>query len=267
MKKRYWLLLLVLIACTPAPAPIIPEPEPVFEAPEIPEPAPIEPEPSVQGNINDYIINEAIHPYSLMSKEAVNDNFAIIPVERYDARYHDGEITVLVHVFKFTTRTELEAVLNSEFYQIIDEGTYYRRGETIALYLNQDNHRTAIWSSGTELIYLETFIPDFVEQAILDAYLKKYPSDMETTQCFDNDGNDRLVKGNTNRVKIGTTTMEWTDVCLKDFAPYKNKQYVSRKGISEEDGLLEGRCQPDRHRPGYIDEYACARTCVDGACT
>jgi hypothetical protein len=267
--KKCWLLLLVLIACAPVQQPVIPEPEPIFEEPEIleQEPAPIKPLPVVTGNINDYIINGAIHPYSLISTGADIDSFGIIPVERYDAMYLDGGINVLVHVFKFTTKPELDVVLNSEFYQIIDEGTYYRRGETIALYLNQDNHRTAIWASGTVLIYIETFIPDFVEQEILDAYLNKYPSDMRTTQCFDNDGKDHYLKGNTNRVKIGTATVEWTDVCLKDFAPYKNKQYTSRKGLSVEDGLLEGRCGPDRRIPGYIDEYACAKTCEDGACT
>ncbi len=266
--KKCWLLLLILIACAPAQQPI-PEPTPLFEEPEIPEqePEPVKPRPVVTGNINDYIISKTIHPYSIVSTGADIDSFGIIPAERYDAMYLDGGINVLVHVFKFTTRQELDVILNSEFYQIIDEGTYYRRGETIALYLNQNNHRTAIWSSGTALIYIETYIPDFVEQEILDAYLYKYPSDMQTTQCLDNDGKDHYYKGSTNRIKLGTTTIEWTDVCLKDFQPYKNKQYASSKGLSVEDGLLEGRCGPDRRMPGYIEEYACARSCENGTCT
>jgi len=261
MKKRYWLLLLFLAACAPVPQ-IIPEPTPVVEVPVIREPAPVR---ILHGNIGDYVIGKAIQPFSLLSTDAIYDNFAIIPVERYDARYQSDSITVLVHVFKFSTREELDVVLNSEFYHIINRGSSYHKGHTVALYLTQDNHRAVIWSSGTELVFVETFA-DYAAQEIVGAYLAEYPSDLEITQCIDSDGDEHFMKGSATRVLIGSTFVEWTDTCLRDFALYRNKQYVSRKGITEEDGLLEGRCEKDSRRPGFIFEYACPRGCADGAC-
>jgi len=259
--KKSWLLLLFLAAC--ATVPIIPEQ--AVEFPVIQKPAQLD-RAILYKNINDYVINKAITPYALVSTDAIFDNFAIIPVERYDVRYQSKHITVLVHVFKFSTRTELDVVLNSEFYNIIDRGTYYHRGHAIALYLSQDDHRIAIWSSGNKLVYVDTFIPDFAAQEIIEAYLNKYPSDLKTAQCLDSDGDNRFSKGATTRVRVDSTTIQWTDVCLRDFELYHNKQYISRKQISEEDGLLEGRCEQDPRRAGYVYEYVCPRGCLDGAC-
>ena len=261
MKKRYWLLLLFLVACAPVPEQIIPKPEPIFEMPVIQKPAPA----ILYGNIDAYVINKAIPPFSLVSVDAIYDNFAIIPVERYDARYQFNRTIVLVHVFKFSIRPELDVVLNSEFYHIINRGASNHMGHNTALYLTEDDHRVVIWSSGTALVYVETFAY-FASLEIVEAYLAKYPSDLETPKCFDSDGDNHFWKGTATRVKTDSTFMQWTDVCLRDFAPYRNKQYVSRKGITEKDGLLEGRCEPDQYRPGFIFEYACPRGCMNGAC-
>ena len=272
MKKRYWLLLLLLVACAP-----LPPPEPIVEVPIIREPAPQpiievplpeEPERdlTLYDNVDDYVINKEIPPFSLLSTDAVRDRFHILPVERYDARYKSESVTTLVHIFKFSSRVELDLVLKSDFYQIIDRGADHHQGHNIALYLNLDDHRVVIWSSGTALIYVETFA-DFAAREIVQAYLVKYPSDLETSRCVDSDADDHLIKGTTTRVQIGSSFMSWTDVCMRDFAPYRNKQYVSIKGVTEEDGLLEGRCSRDLRQPGFISEYPCPRGCEDGKCT
>jgi len=258
VKKRYLLLLLFLAACAPR---IVPEP-PIVELPAIQEP---QVKRILVENIGDYVVNKAIPPFSLVSMDAIYDSFAIIPVERYDARYQSEQLTVLVHVFKFSTRQELDVVLNSEFYHIINRGASNHKGHNVALFLTQDDHRIVIWSSGTMLVYVETFA-DYAEQEVVEAYLVKYASDLETAHCFDSDGSNHFSRGSTTRVRIGSSIVEWTDTCLRDFALYKNGQYVSVKGITEKDGLLEGECEMDSRRPGLISEYPCPRGCIDGAC-
>jgi hypothetical protein len=266
MKKRCLLLLLVLAACAPAPvSEPVSEPEPVVEAPVIAAPvSPIAPVPVLRGNVDNYIIRDIL-PFSLVSAGAELDSFGFIPVERYDAKYaHD--YTVVVHLFRFSSRPELDVVLNSEFYHVIDRGASSYRGNVLAFFLTQDDHRVVVWSSGTVLVYMEAFYPIFTAREVAEAYLKKYPSDMETFKCFDSDGNDHFNQGTASRVLFGFDYVEWIDVCLKDFAPYRNGQYVSRKGLNEKDGLLEGRCERDPGRPGFVDEYACPRGCQDGRC-
>jgi len=259
MKKRY-LLLLLLIACAPVQETI---PAPV-EMPVIQEPVQVRA--ILLEKIDDYLINKAIDEFSMVSSDAIYDSFGIIPVERYDALYKSDDVWVLVHVFKFSTRQELDVVVKSEFYLIVNRGASRYNGHTLALYLTQDDHRSAVWSSGNMLVYVETFLPDFSERRVVDAYLRKYPSDLETEKCFDSDGDEHFVKGTTEQVKTGSLFMKWTDVCLRDFPLYRNKQYVPRKGLSEEDGLLEGRCERDIFSPGFISEYECPRGCIDGAC-
>jgi hypothetical protein len=260
MKKIF--LLLLLIACAPiaqqeiTPTPVHYEPPAIMEKPA---------RPPLNDNIMKHIIMEQIKPYTLVSTNAIYDSFSIIPAERYDALYQ-ADITALVHVFKFSTREELKFVMDSEFYSIINLGTTRHQGQTLAIYLSQENHRIAVWTSGNFLILIETYIPDYVERDLLNAYLYRYPSDLETEKCIDSDGPDHLIKGTTNRVKVDGTTMEWTDVCYRDSPLYKNKQYISRKGLSQEDGLLEGRCEYDAYKPGYIEEYACHRGCEKGVC-
>ncbi len=242
----------------------LPPAPPVVHVPVIEMPVPVQRD--LTPYIDEYLITKAITPFSFVSTDAIHDNFAIIPVERYDARYQSEYVTVLVHVFNFPSRAALEVVLNSEFYHIINLGTAYYHGNHVALFLTQEDHRVALWPNGNQLIYVETFIPDFVEREIVDAYLEEYPSDLETNKCSDSDGDNRFMRGNTTQVKIDSTIMKWTDVCLRDFAPYRNKQYVPLKGLNEEDGLLEGRCEQDLLRPGFIHEYPCPRGCMNGAC-
>ncbi len=156
-------------------------------------------------------------------------------------------------------------MLASEFYDVINRGASSHQGNNIALFLTQNDHRVAIWSSGNTLVYVDTSLK-FAAREVIEAYLEKYPSDLEITTCIDSDGDDHFKQGFTTRVSVDSTIVEWTDVCLKDFAPYRNKQYVSQKGLAEKDGLLEGRCHQDTRRPGYIFEYPCPRGCVNGAC-
>jgi hypothetical protein len=266
MKKGYWLFLLFVIACA-QPQETLPTPEPVVEvvSTPVPSPAPIIIEELPVGNAVDFIINNAIPPFNLISTASARDNFAIIRVERFDAEYV-YDVNVLVHIFRFSSRQELDVVLNSELYDIIANGAIPHHGQSVAVYLNENNHRSALWPSGNFLIYVETFIPNFVAVEIVNAYLAKYPSDLKTSRCIDSDGGDQHFRGTTTRIQIGSTFMEWTDVCLRDFAMYRNKQYKSKKGVSEPDGLLEGRCQHDPDLPGYIYEYACPRGCEDGRC-
>ncbi len=261
MKKRL-LLLLLLIACAPVAEQTVQPPEPAIQPTEKPAPTP---DTRLHGNIIKYTIRD-VPPFTLASTDAIQDSFSIIPAERYDARYQAGSVTVLVHVFKFTTREQLDVVLNSEFFHIINNGATRHQGHIIALYLTQEDHRVVIWSSGNFLIYMETFLPEFAAREVFEAYLSRYPSDLETRKCLDTDGDNYFRQGKTTRVKTDSTIMEWTDTCIRDFPMYKNQQYKTQKGITEEDGLLEGQCQHDQYLPGYINEHACPRGCQEGAC-
>jgi len=254
-------ILLLLVSCVPiVEVGKVPE---VIEEPV--EELPIEAVPMVFENIGDYVITKSAAPFSFVSSDAIRDNFGIINVVRYDARYQ-SEVTVLVHVFDFNTRTELDVVLQSEFDEIIAWGLEYYGGHNIALYLTQVNHRVAIWSSGKVLVYVDTFHPSFAAREIVDAYLVQYPSDLEAKECRDFDGPNHFVQGITTRVKVGNAIEKWTDVCLRDYAPYHDGQYVLEKRISEEHGLLEGRCGIHLRQPGFISEYECPRGCHNGAC-
>ena len=259
MKKRFFLLLL-LIACTSVQVPVQ---KPV--AAVIPTIMPTSVRVPLNGNIDSYVINKAIGSYLPAGTGAIYDNFGIIPVERYDERYQSKDITVLAQIFKFSTREELDYVLNSDLYKIVNLGAERYRGQPIALYLTVDDHRSAIWSSGNILVYIETFIPGFAERTIIDAYLDKYPSDLNSG-CFDSDGDERFLKGTVSKVKIGKEVMVWTDVCLRDFVLYRNKQYIPNNAMTVEDGLLEGKCSQDPNSPGFIKEYICSKGCLDGAC-
>jgi hypothetical protein len=252
--------LLLLTACATI-QPLLPEPIPTAAPTIVPQTTVVR-DASLLGNINEHIINKPIETFSPILTDAVWDKFGIIPVKRYDARYQSDGTTVLAQVFKFSTRAELDAVLNTELYDIVNKGISRHQGNIIAIYLTVGDHRSALWSSGTTLVYIETFRPDFVEREIVEAYLVKYPSDLIPDRCLDSDGNDRYLKGTTTRVKIGTTVMQWTDICLKDYT----LPYTARPGIPKENGLLEGVCDKDSYKAGYIFEYVCTKGCVDGAC-
>ncbi len=260
MQIQLIIFLLFLTACATTQQ-ILTQPTPTAAQTPIPQTTVIR-DAALLGNINEHIITKPIETFSLILTDAVWDKFGIIPVERYDARYQSGSTTVLAQVFKYSTRAELDVVLNSELYDIVNKGISRHQGQLIAIYLTVGDHRSALWSSGNTLVYIETFRADFVEREIVEAYLKKYPSDLVPDKCLDSDGNDRFLRGTTTRVKIGATVIPWTDVCLKDY----NLPYTARPGIPKENGLLEGVCDTDSYKAGYIAEYVCTRGCVDGAC-
>jgi len=264
--KKILLIMILLIACTQVQentetpnittqTQIIPINETVSI--EIPS------KPPLNDNIYKYIVRQ-INNFTLTKTDAEYDNFGIIQAERYDARY-ESDITVIVHVFKFTTKDEMNFVINTEFYDIINQGMTRRVKNTIATYLSEENHRIAVWTNNNTIIFIDTTIPDFVERQIVDAYLERYPSDLKNDQCIDTDRNDHLTKGTTTRVMIDSEEMEWTDVCLRDFEQYKNKQYTPKISQSQ-DTVLEGRCVNNLNHPGYIEEYVCPRGCEDGKC-
>lgn len=240
----------------------MPEPTPTI-APTPVQKTTVTRDAALLGAVNTYIINKPIETFIPVLTDAVWDKFGIITVERYDVRYQSTGTTVLVNVFKFSTRAELDAVLNSELYDIVNKGLTRYRGHLLGIYLTINDHRSALWSSGTTLVYIETFRPDFVEREIVEAYLVKYPSDLMPDRCLDSDGNDRYLKGTTTRVKIGTTVMQWTDICLKDVT----LPYTARPGMPIENTLLEGVCDKDSYNAGYIFEYVCTKGCADGACS
>jgi hypothetical protein len=130
-------------------------------------------------NVNDFVINQRIIPFEVTSTTAEADNFGDINVIRYDARYKDNkQLVVLVHVFDFNTRAELDTTLNDMFKEIIKNGWKTHEGNNLALFLDPSDHRIAVWSSGKEIIYVETFQAAFAAKEVIDAYLEKYPSDL-----------------------------------------------------------------------------------------
>jgi hypothetical protein len=260
------ILLLLLLSCTQIETPIIETPvveEPVIEiVEEITEP-PFEEvkfEP-----VGKFILERQIGNFEIISKGADSDNFGFIKVKRYDALYTDYE-KVLVHIFDFNSRDELDVVLTTTFGDIISNGGLFYFGNSLALYLTDDDHRVAIWSSGNLLVYVETHNSVYANQEIIEAYLQHYPSDLSIERCRDNDGKDHFYKGETTLVQHAGTKTSWEDVCLRDYAPYRNGQFTPTKRISEEDGLLEGRCGNYADQPGFIEEYECPRGCEQGAC-
>jgi len=259
------LLLVVLVSCVQVKEQSVPPQQEVALPVQVPVVASQAPPPRPALPVQ-YVIAQKIAPYGLVMTGAEYDTFGIVPVERYDARYVFQNVSVLVHVFHFSSREELDYVLDAQFYTVMKRGAMKYQNSIVMLFLSDENHRIAVWSSGKNLVYVETGVPDFAAQEVVNLYLDYFPSDLVTPKCIDTDENSHYAKGKTTRVQIGTTVMSWTDVCLRDFAPYQNKQYVSRKGLTKEDGLLEGLCQTQDWLPGFVDEYECANGCKDGAC-
>lgn len=129
-------------------------------------------------NVDKFIINAPINPFVVIGTTAEKDNFADINVIRYDAKYREPKgLVVLVHVFDFNNRDEVDKTISTLFKDIIVNGWKERLGNNLAVFL-ADTHRIAVWTSGKEIIYVETFGNDANAETI-DAYLKKYPSDLQ----------------------------------------------------------------------------------------
>lgn len=256
-------VLLFLVSCAKdVPAPV----EEVKEAPVVKEskpevkPAPPTRLPSMQAS--DVLLMRDIHPYNFVSTSRGFDQFGIVPAERYDAMYGVSIVDVNATVFAFSSRKELDFVLDSAFDEVLRYGAQKYGENIIMMFLTDDNHRIAAWSRGDLLVYIDTSIPDFAAREVVDAYLNRYPSDLLPKSCIDTDGANHYDKGFTTQVVAGGKTVQWTDVCYRDA-----KDFHSRKGLTQADGLLEGRCSTTDFGPGFIEEYACAKGCHDGKCT
>lgn len=131
-------------------------------------------------NVDQYVINEPIIPFSILGVTAEQDNFGDVNVIRYDARYREPKgLTVLAHVFDFSSRAELDKTLNVMFRPILVNGMKNHLGNNVALFLDENDNRVAVWSSGKEIVYVETHHAESANKEIIDAYLRKYPSDLE----------------------------------------------------------------------------------------
>jgi len=131
--------------------------------------------------VDQFVIKADIPPFRLMSTTAEKDNFADINVIRYDAKYGEQKtgLIVLVHVFDFNNRQELDKTISTLFRDIVTNGWKEYSGHNLALFLSDADHRTAVWTSGKEIIYVETFDPASANAEIITGYLKKYPSDLK----------------------------------------------------------------------------------------
>lgn len=132
-------------------------------------------------NVEQYVIDEGIPPFDLVSTGGEMDNFEEVIVKRYDGRYRDPQssLIVLTHVFEFDTSEELRLTESTLFKDIINQGWKRYEGQNIALFLDEYDQRVAVWTSGKKLVYVETHTPHFAAAEIIDAYLAMYPSDLQ----------------------------------------------------------------------------------------
>lgn len=132
-------------------------------------------------NIDKMVVNKAIPPLQLVSTIAEKDNFEEINVIRYDARYRDpgSGLVVLVHVFDFNNRPDLDKTIRTLFKDIVNKGWKTYSGQNLALFLDENDKRVAVWTSGKEIVYIETQTRDFASAEAISAYLQRYPSDLK----------------------------------------------------------------------------------------
>ena len=133
------------------------------------------------GNVDKMVINAGITPFAVTATTAEKDNFADINVIRYDARYKEPQLglVVLVHVFDFNTRQEVDKTIHDMFKDIVNNGWQDHKGQNVAVYLDEKDHRDAVWTSGKEIIFVETFEAAAANKEVIEAYLAKYPSDLK----------------------------------------------------------------------------------------
>ena len=129
----------------------------------------------------DMIIQSNLPPFYFETLKSEEDNFNEVLVMRYDAEYFapKEKLKVIVHVFEFETMTDLTKTMNTMFKEIINNGWKTHKNQNVALYLDVNDVRNAIWTSGNKLIYIETHNPEFASGEIITPYLKKYPSDLK----------------------------------------------------------------------------------------
>ncbi len=132
-------------------------------------------------NINQFVINSEITPFKVMSTGAKYDEFGTINVISYDARYSEpGGLNVLVHVFDFKSRQDVDQAMTDFFGDVIRNPKSWAResGHNVLLFLGDTDNMYAIWTSGKEIIWVETFNPSSANREIIQAYLGWYPSDL-----------------------------------------------------------------------------------------
>jgi hypothetical protein len=131
-------------------------------------------------NVDQFVLNRAIPPFVVIGTTAEKDNFAEINVIRYDAKYREPNgLVVLVHVFDFNNRADVDKTMSTMFRDIIINGWKEHKNSNIAVFLDETDHRVAVWSSGKEIIYVESFEAASANKETIEAYLSKYPSDLQ----------------------------------------------------------------------------------------
>lgn len=126
------------------------------------------------------IINQTIPPFMVLGTLAVPDSFGSVSARRYDAKYRSGTgLEVLVYVFDFGSRAELEKGLDEQFAQVLEHGIVNHNGKKVAVFVDDQPHTMALWSSGNRIVYVDTFSASANKQ-IIDKYLELYPSDLES---------------------------------------------------------------------------------------
>ncbi len=131
-------------------------------------------------NIEDLVIASNIEPFFLQKTFSEEDNFEDILIMRYDAEYFEPETKLKVKAMVFETKdmADMSKSLDRMFKEIINQGWKEVGKQNIAVYLDVNNIRNAMWTSGKKLIFVETHNPDFANEEIITAYLEKYPSDL-----------------------------------------------------------------------------------------
>ncbi|MBW2969713.1 hypothetical protein KY319_01180, partial [Candidatus Woesearchaeota archaeon] len=133
-------------------------------------------------NVDKFVV-KSISPFELMSTFAEKDNFLDINVIRYDGKYKgpapDGLI-VLVHVFEFNSRADVDSTINNPelFRDIVVKGWKTHIGHNLAVFLDENDHRIAVWTSGKVIVYVESFQKEAANKEVIEGYLAKYPSDL-----------------------------------------------------------------------------------------
>lgn len=130
--------------------------------------------------IDQFVENKNIVPFSVSGLDAQYDDFEGTPVVRYDANYREkGGLLVVVHVFDFKSRADLDNTMKTLFKDIVNQGWKQHAGNNVAVFLAENDHRIAVWTSGRALVYIETHDSAAANKEIIEAYLRKYPSDLK----------------------------------------------------------------------------------------
>jgi uncharacterized lipoprotein NlpE involved in copper resistance len=128
-----------------------------------------------------YIHALPINSFNFQAAKSEEDNFGEIMVMRYDGIYYEPQtkLRVIVHVFEFNTMQDLRTTLNTFFKDIISQGWKTHNDQNVALYLDINDVRNTIWTSGNKLIFVETHSKEFASAEIINKYLEKFKSDLQ----------------------------------------------------------------------------------------